>query len=343
MQWFAIFLQLFLILGVFYTLASDSIAMHRFQISVFGAIAIVFAVNGANIGIYAKDGPLNAMSAGYLILAIVDIVWVLYFTSEEDSLMLHIFNSMGTGGLTPPGRRRRTTRTQSIHNMSANNGYVTNYASGMDAPYDAKLGGTAIGSGNRSQHSFGAASHDPGGAARSIGGAGGASGGGVDGNVGPGSPLMGSGAAGVGAGGPLSASSPPASRELGLDPNMSETATYRAKALYACKFHDLMMSFSCPRLNTRIIPDVASTDDPNEISFTKGEILEILDKQGKWWQARKADGTTGSTYTPVLLVCSFTELGILSRTVELFANDLTCWLPLSPLVHDPSRLLYARF
>ncbi|KAH7922175.1 kinase-like protein [Leucogyrophana mollusca] len=37
----------------------------------------------------------------------------------------------------------------------------------------------------------------------------------------------------------------------------------------------------------------ASPDDPNEISFTKGEILHIADMEGKWWRARKADGTTG--------------------------------------------------
>ena len=41
-------------------------------------------------------------------------------------------------------------------------------------------------------------------------------------------------------------------------------------------------------------PDTASPDDPNEISFAKGELLDILDKNGKWWQARKADGTVGS-------------------------------------------------
>lgn len=40
--------------------------------------------------------------------------------------------------------------------------------------------------------------------------------------------------------------------------------------------------------------DTANPDDPNEISFAKGEILDIVDKQGKWWQAKKADGTSGS-------------------------------------------------
>jgi hypothetical protein len=36
-----------------------------------------------------------------------------------------------------------------------------------------------------------------------------------------------------------------------------------------------------------------SPDDPTELSFDKGESLEILDKRGNWWHARKQDGTTG--------------------------------------------------
>jgi hypothetical protein len=40
--------------------------------------------------------------------------------------------------------------------------------------------------------------------------------------------------------------------------------------------------------------DIASADDPNEISFSKGEILDIVDNTGKWWQAEKEDGTHGS-------------------------------------------------
>ncbi|KXN72162.1 hypothetical protein CONCODRAFT_77951 [Conidiobolus coronatus NRRL 28638] len=37
----------------------------------------------------------------------------------------------------------------------------------------------------------------------------------------------------------------------------------------------------------------ANSDDPNEISFAKGEILEVAENKGKWWQARKPDGSVG--------------------------------------------------
>lgn len=287
--WFGIFLQLFLILGILHTLATDSIAMHRFQISVFGAIAIVFAVNGVNMGIYTSSASLDAMAAGWLILAIVDIIWTLYFTSEEDSLTLHVFNSLGTGGLTPPSRRRRT-RPMSVHNIGAGNGYTAGYSAppGGGMGYDAKVtnsfGGGPVGSTNNSYKA-------PSVEARSIAGAGSihnmSTGGGGPGsavsgiepqNTGVSSPLMGSGNAGVGAGGGPTGTSPlpPAAASTSSPQDTSgPSATdfvYRAKALYAYQ---------------------ASVDDPNEIGFAKGEILEIIDKQGKWWQAKKSDGSVG--------------------------------------------------
>ncbi|KAF9229025.1 hypothetical protein BS17DRAFT_722283 [Gyrodon lividus] len=283
--WFGIFLQLFLILGVVHTLATDSIAMHRFQISTFGAVAIVFAVLSVNQSIFSGFAALDAMAAGWLILAIVDILWVLYFTSEEDSLALHLFNSLGTGGLTPPSRRRRT-RGPSVHNM-ATNGYAANYSSGggigsHDMPYDpaGKMGGGIGAPGVRSQNSFVGGGSIDGAAPRSLGPAAGAGSiqstpnvapgplVGADTTMGPGSPLMGAGAAGVGAGGGLNA---PNSTTPEPAPEQ-ESYFYKAKTLYAY---------------------TASPDDPNEISFTKGEILDIVDKQGKWWQAKKVDGTIG--------------------------------------------------
>ncbi|OSD03541.1 hypothetical protein PYCCODRAFT_1476934 [Trametes coccinea BRFM310] len=279
--WFSIFVQLFLILGVLHTLATDSIAMHRFQIATFGSIAIVFAVIGVNQGIFSGAASLDAMAAGWLILAMVDILWVLYFTSEEDSLMLHVFNSLGTGGLTPPSRRRRATRTTSMMNMGGN-GYTAGYASGGIGPmYDSKMGGSMTGP-IGGTGSFRAGSAEGGAPTRSLNGTnsmnnlgnGGGPGsiGGNDGSIGPASPLMGSGAAGIGAGGGPGAPSPAGAP--GTDGSMppGEGHQYRAKALYNY---------------------TASPDDPTEISFAKGDILEILDKNGKWWQARKPDGTVG--------------------------------------------------
>ncbi|CAL1694079.1 unnamed protein product [Somion occarium] len=341
--WFAIFLQLFLILGVLHTLATDSIAMHRFQISVFGAVAIVFAVTGVNNGIFTGVPSLDAMAAGWLILAIVDILWTLYFTSEEDSLMLHVFNSLGTGGLTPPSRRRRT-RPMSVHNMGAANGYNASYSappgSGMGpVGYDSKLGGSFTGPIRSDAGSFKQADRSM--EARSIGagsinnmqtGAGGGGGagsisGGIDNSAGINSPLMGSGAAGVGAGGgpgPTPAggqTSPVASPTVAGDiAGGSDGYIYRAKAMYAYN---------------------ASEDDPNEISFAKGEIMEILDKQGKWWQAKKADGTVGSTspsLSHVLLVPHHPPLTvplIYSCAIKLPTNYLKDWTAFfsSPCTH----------
>lgn len=229
--WFGIFLQLFLILGVLYTLASDTIAMHRLQIAVFGGAAVIYAVQGVNKGIFIPNaGSMNAMSAGWLVLAFVDILWVLYFTSEEDSLMLYVFNSLGTGGLTPPNRRRRARPQSTMHSMGGN-GY--NYASGIgsqDMPYDSKIGEV------RSQHSFNpqASLNDNTVANRSMGVASNQSGAqdpvGDNSSNTPKSPLL----TGVGAGN----SSVTSGNDIGTQPDDYQ---YKAKALYACVFFSFSM------------------------------------------------------------------------------------------------------
>lgn len=37
----------------------------------------------------------------------------------------------------------------------------------------------------------------------------------------------------------------------------------------------------------------ANADDPTEISFNKGDILQIVDSSGKWWQAQRPNGELG--------------------------------------------------
>lgn len=46
---------------------------YRLQLSIFGAISLIYAVTGTHGGIYTKDGSYIAMAVGWLILAIVDV------------------------------------------------------------------------------------------------------------------------------------------------------------------------------------------------------------------------------------------------------------------------------
>ena len=98
-------------------------------------------------------------------------------------------------------------------------------------------------------------------------GAGGIGAGGIGaGGIGAG----GIGAGGIGAGGiaPVSFGAPVTSAAPASEP----THVQHAEALYTYK---------------------ASEDDPTEISFSKGDVLEIVDSSGKWWQARRANGELG--------------------------------------------------
>lgn len=37
----------------------------------------------------------------------------------------------------------------------------------------------------------------------------------------------------------------------------------------------------------------ANSSDPKEMSLTKGDVIEVAEASGKWWQARRSDGRTG--------------------------------------------------
>lgn len=38
---------------------------------------------------------------------------------------------------------------------------------------------------------------------------------------------------------------------------------------------------------------VANPDDPNELTFEKGENFKVLDNKGKWWQVQTQAGKVG--------------------------------------------------
>lgn len=42
-----------------------------------------------------------------------------------------------------------------------------------------------------------------------------------------------------------------------------------------------------------LLLDQANPKDPNELDFDRGEVVEIIDRKGNWWQARKTNGQVG--------------------------------------------------
>ncbi|KGB78535.1 high osmolarity signaling protein SHO1 [Cryptococcus deuterogattii 99/473] len=232
--WFNIWLQLLVIIQLFLAISSDDLALHRFQLSIFLAIATALAVGGVEF-IFQTPGAYIAIGVGWLLLTMVNLVWIVYLTSEEDTFLYNVLNSGGNGGLSGHNRRIGT----SVQRRDETPGY-----GGGEMGLGNSIGGMSRGITSNTINS-----------------------GGYGGGYAPASME----------GTPQKVTSV-ARNEYGhtgvQSPGIEDSVPrpQRAKALYAYS---------------------ASPDDPNEVSFMKGEILEVVDATGKWFQVRTPAGVTG--------------------------------------------------
>ncbi|CAG8438753.1 8725_t:CDS:2 [Ambispora leptoticha] len=180
--WFVIFFDIFVLLGLFVAVGTDSVRFYRLAIMTLLGIGITFSCGQIDAYIYAKQPEFQAVGAGLIFLSMVELFWVFVFGSEEGS---------------------------SVHNSVS--------AASVNKPFETNLAEIRT----ETSPNFAPQAEN---------------------------------------------------RESQVVVSPNAEYAYRARALYAYQ---------------------ANPEDPNELSFSKGEILEIVDKKGKWWQAKRSDGSVG--------------------------------------------------
>lgn len=312
-MWFAVFLQLFLILGVFGILASGDMSAFRLQACAFSILASVFAVIGVDMSIFAGQPARSAMAGGWLVLSAVDILWVLLFSAEPHTPFAQLVESMGVGS----GRALNNDTERQASSTQSSNGKESKFSESEIAS-DGSPDATKIGHDARGEHdSSPEISKDWTGMGRQkivdrtqdtvV----------TEENEGP--------------DGAQNHSFPPPSsknrravyieepRPLSViydhtegtgeeEDSRRESANlypFRVRARSDCThiFH-ILQEYHCQLFLRLGIPR-----SPSEISFKKGDILHSAEKEGKkWWKVKKVDGTVGcachNVETRVLTDCS---------------------------------------
>ncbi|KAI7852379.1 hypothetical protein BDC45DRAFT_185919 [Circinella umbellata] len=231
--------ELFLILGVLFVFMSGTFLHYRMALLTFLAISISlltgqidFAVSAANLlGQSVNQGGAGAYAAGYIIIIIVQFLWVFVFGSEPNSYLGQFghgwtaMNNSVDNHQTAAGVKPSTQQQQQQQEYEMTTDKTMVPAGGFNN-VTTNNGGPTVPTYEMQGHPAASSPQSP----------------------------------------PMVAQHHQTSQEPAVE------YKERVEAL-----HDYS----------------ASTDDPTELSFRKGEVLEVVEKKGNWWQAKKSDGTMG--------------------------------------------------
>ncbi|KAI2611888.1 hypothetical protein GGR54DRAFT_344439 [Hypoxylon sp. NC1633] len=85
-SWFAVVFMLPLIVGICIVVASDCIQTYHVAIVGYLACGLVATTSSVNALVYSPQGAREAAAAGFILLSMVNIVWIFYFGSAPSAV-----------------------------------------------------------------------------------------------------------------------------------------------------------------------------------------------------------------------------------------------------------------
>ncbi|KAL0577000.1 Transmembrane osmosensor [Marasmius crinis-equi] len=262
--WFGLVTQLVVNLGGIYTLAdAHSAYLYRSTISAFAVLSCALGGIGINDTLSSHLTLFQMLSSAWLIMVILDLLWIVYFTADSRSGVWRIMHEEEPAP--PPGLEDESfapmPHASPAQHIPATPPYSSSKRSGA---------GSALSHARSPSEATATATNDN--------------------EFRPPHPPFGTvNTATNMTGTDIRRLTPPLSSdpgsafteetESGLGSEVSYTQ--RARALY---------DYSTPGSTSN---DHSASSDFNQLSFRKGDVLEVMPLDKKWWPARTRDGRRG--------------------------------------------------
>ncbi|KAK9238282.1 hypothetical protein V1525DRAFT_117906 [Lipomyces kononenkoae] len=321
-SWWGIAYQFLVICGVVYVMAANAIEAYGVAIVGFTAAALVYTTNSTNNLVYTGRAADGAAAAGNILLSIINVLWIFYFGTTPDaaphafvdSYALHrqaqYNNDQPTrkypgGGPQPspahsrafPPMQQAAMATSRSQSQSQQGFYENGPPTGSTRPHQQQMFTSAQLNGFETTSS-------------------------QNGGGGPGSMVTrrpsapaqgytlslhnGSGLVLPPTGSVTNLNSGHGTMLNGAQDELQQSQQQQQQQQTGDRstmMEPLDMPTEYPLRARAIYSYDANPEDANEISFVKGEILEVSDVSGRWWQARRANGEVGicpSNYVQLL-------------------------------------------
>ncbi|SPO00001.1 probable High osmolarity signaling protein SHO1 [Cephalotrichum gorgonifer] len=103
--WWAVVYTLFLIIGIFVVVASDTIQTYHVAVVGYLAAGVILSSSSVNFLIYSSRGSFQAAAAGFILLSMVQIVWIFYFGSAPSAVPRAYLDSFAMTKESPMNRQ----------------------------------------------------------------------------------------------------------------------------------------------------------------------------------------------------------------------------------------------